>query len=73
MPKKKWKRKKPKSTSRLEYNNTSWNVEYVTCFIIDVNASFGKPKPIAAISATTWKKKKIGYTITLNNMHKKAL
>ena len=37
-----------------------------------MNASFGKPKPIAAISATTWTKN-FGYTIALNNMHKKAL
>ena len=45
----------------------------ITCFIREVNASFGKPKPIAAISATTWAQKiKNCYTITLEIMHKES-
>ena len=47
-----------------------FSIDYVTCFIREVNASFGKPYPIANISATTWTKI-FGYTITLNNMHNK--
>lgn len=33
-----------------------------------MNASFGKPKPIAAISATTWRKEQI-YLKTLDRLH----
>lgn len=35
----------------------------ITCFIKEVNASLSKPNPIAAISATTWHKQSLTYTI----------